>query len=179
MDIQKHRRTHQIKKLSTVLYTVLSILQALFYCAWPAIIAVALFFDEGEIQLGNSILYLEHISWSVKMLVMTLFSAGAYLAIRIVGSFKKLMYHFKQGDIFKPQAIAHVHSALISGGLFFLLALVQEGFGWFLAKAHNAVFTISLWSECFFMIIFVALMYTLLWSLEIGCDLNDESEKTI
>lgn len=179
MDIQVHARTRQIKKLSLKLFKILTLFRYLLYMGWPAIIFVAIFLDEGTLKIGESELLIEQVGQWMKFLVLTLFAFGLYLAIRITNNFRQLMSHFMQGDVFSKEAINNVRAGLLSGVMFFMLAIVHHLFGWGVAMANDSPIHISLGMDFLISLIFFGLMYTLLWALEIGRDLNEESEMTV
>lgn len=179
MDIQAHERTAQIKRVSRWLFMILSAFKTLMHLGWLAIAWVAVFVDEGALTIGGHELLIEEMSLWLKLFILCLFAAGLILTIRITTHFRDLMKHFMQGDVFSLQAIGHVRAALNNGILWFVLALAQECFFWFLASANASTFDVSLGAEILLAVIFFSLIYTLLWTLEIGCDLNEESEMTI
>lgn len=178
MDIQKHARTQQIKRLSTYLYSLLTAIRYMLFLGWPALVYVA-FASKGTIQIGSSSLPLDTLNSLAKILIVTLFSAGLVLMLKLNHYFRELMRHFSLGDIFSISAIAQVKGALKMGILFFILSVIQELFSRFYILSNTSEFNISLGAYIIIATIFFGLMYTLLWALEIGCDLNEESNLTI
>lgn len=179
MDIQTHERTKQIRNISRWLFVLLSIVKYGLHLFWLAVIWIAVFVDQGSLVVGGHEVFIENISLQVKYFILCLFSAALILWIRIATNFRDLMKHFMAGDVFSVQAISHVRAGLNNGILWFVLTLMQKCFFWYLASANAATFDFSLGKEVFIATLFFGLMYTLLWTLEIGCDLNEESEKTI
>jgi hypothetical protein len=178
MDIQAHARTQQIKELSQCLYNALTGLRYLLFLGWPAILFLA-FFAEGELHVGESSLLIEKLGVFSKSLILFLFALGLILMLRINHHFRELMRHFTRGNVFSIHAITHVRGALKNGILFFALSLFQELAGWIYTLTNAPTFNISFTGDIIIAGIFFGLMYTLLWTFEIGCDLNEESDLTI
>lgn len=179
MDIQKHSRTEQIKKLSRKLFSFLTLFKYLLYLCWPFMVFLAFFFDEGTLKLGDYIFDIVQMGIWFKAFVLVLYAIGLYLAIRLTNSFRLLMKHFMSGRIFTHQAILSMRTALNTGLMFFIMMIVQKTCGLVLAIMNNMFFYIELEIDFLIAISFFGLMYILLWALEIGCDLNEESEMTI
>lgn len=178
MDIQTHSRTHQIKRLSRYLFIVLTGFRYLLFLGWPALAVVA-FLPSGSLFLGNTLIPIESISLPFKWLILALYAAGLVVMLRINHHFRELMKQFMKGNIFGQQAIGSVRGALHSGIVFFILSSVQALLGCVYHYSVSAKLDISFTTEIIIACIYFGLMYTLLWALEIGCDLNEESEMTI
>lgn len=178
MDIQTHSRTRQIKQLSRYLFFVLTGFRYLLLLGWPAIIVVA-FLPSGSLSLGEALIPIESISLQFKWLILALYAVGLTIMLKINHHFRQLMKHFMQGHIFGPQAIASVRGALHSGIVFFLLSWLYALLGLIYDYSESAKLDISFATELVIAGIYFGLMYTLLWALEIGADLNEESEMTI
>ena len=69
--------------------------------------------------------------------------------------------------------------SLKNGMLFFALSLLHKLFGWLHTLSTDPGFSIAFIGHTIIAGIFFGLMYTLLWTLEIGSDLNEESDLTI
>lgn len=179
MDIQKHSRTEQIKKLSRKLFTFLTLFKYLLYMCWPLMIFIAFFFDKGTLKLGDVVFNIEEMVIWFKELVLLLYAIALYMAIRLTNSFRQIMKHFMAGHIFTKKAVLSVRSGLHAGLMFFIMIIVQKASGLALAMINNMPSYIELEIDFFIAISFFGLMYILLWALEIGCDLNEESEMTI
>ena len=102
-------------------------------------------------------------------------------------SFQKIIYHFRQllgffssGDIFNTQAIIELRQALFTGytffGILFLISAVTSIQQFFIGSSGHI--TLDFLSYIPPLTIF-ALFNILLWSLEIGSNLNTETELTI
>ncbi|MEE2022971.1 hypothetical protein [Alkalimonas mucilaginosa] len=178
MDIQTHSRTHQIKQLSRYLYFVLTGMRYLLFLGGPAIVVVA-WIPDGGLYLGNALIPIESISLLLKGGILALYAIGLLMMLRITQHFRQLMQQFMQGHIFHPKAIASVRGALHGGMLFFLLSWLYALLGSLYDYFVHARLDISFATEIVIACIYFGLMYTLLWALEIGADLNEESEMTI
>lgn len=84
-----------------------------------------------------------------------------------------------QGNIFGQKAITSVREALHSGIVFFVLSWFHALVGCVYDYIASSSLDISFATEIIIACIYLGLMYTLLWALEIGADLNEESEMTI
>ena len=178
MDIQTHSRTQQIKQLSRYLFIALTGFRYLLFLGWPAIAVVA-FIPSGSLYLGDALIPIESINLSFKGLILALYAAGLFIMLRISYHFRELMKQFMQGDIFGAEAIASVRGALHSGIVFFILSWLHALLGCIYDYSVNSTLDISFATEIVIACIYFGLMYTLLWALEIGADLNEESEMTI
>ncbi|MDP4535771.1 hypothetical protein Q3O60_06205 [Alkalimonas collagenimarina] len=178
MDIQTHSRTRQIKQLSRYLFIALTGLRYLLFLGWPAIVAIA-FIPSGSLYLGEALIPIESISLPFKGFILVLYAVGLTIMLRINHHFRQLMKHFMQGHIFDPDAIGSVRGALHSGIVFFLLSWLYVLLGLIYDYSVNSRLDFSFTTEIVIACIYFGLMYTLLWALEIGADLNEESEMTI
>ncbi|SEA47624.1 hypothetical protein [Alkalimonas amylolytica] len=178
MDIQTHSRTRQIKQLSRYLFIALTGFRYLLLLGWPAIVVVA-FIPSGSLYLGDALIPIENMSLPFKGGILALYAVGLTIMLRINHHFRALMKQFMQGHIFGPEAIASVRGALHSGMVFFILSWLYVLFGLIYDYSINSELDFSFVTEIAIACIYFGLMYTLLWALEIGADLNEESEKTI
>lgn len=179
MDIQLHSRTEQIKKLSQKLFIFLTLFKYLLYLCWPFMIFLAFFFDKGTLKLGDYIFDIEKMGIEFKIFTLSLYAIALYLAVRLTNSFRQLMKHFMAGQIFTNQSVLIMKKALNSGLMFFAMMIVQKTSGFMLAVYINKPIYFELEIDFLIAISFFGLMYISLWALEIGCDLNEESEMTI
>lgn len=152
----------------------------MLYLGWLLIVLIA-----GEVMIGNFIFLGEEqlnmvlFGWPTKLFVVMLFSLGLVLLIRMSSAFRDLMQHFMNGDIFSLAAVTHVKRALFTGMFLLSLYTVQRCAGWYLNGVDIGMFVLDMSIDVIVALAFFGAMYTLLWTLEIGCDLNDESEMTI
>lgn len=178
MDIQTHSRTRQIKQLSRYLSIALTGLRYLLFLGLPGLVIVA-FLPTGTLKIGNASVPLESTGFLLKAVILSLYACGLIIMIKMNHHFRTLMKQFIDGNIFGHEAIAQVRGALNSGIVFFVLSCVHALFGCIYNYSAGAPLDISFATEIVIACVFFGLMHTLLWALEIGCDLNEESEMTI
>jgi hypothetical protein len=179
MNIQQHERIIRIKKLSRYLYLTLSGIHYLLLVLWPAALLWILIGTQGSITLINETLTPENMSFLQSILVGVIISAFFFLMLKVTFHFRQLIQHFANGDIFNKKATVHARRALLYAlviyGMFACTSIVM----WILMYIETQSFQLALRGNYIFAMIIFGLMYVLLWALEIGCDLNEESELTI
>ena len=188
MNVQQHERIVQIKKLSGYMHTALRCLVYLLWLLW-FIVAVTIFAgDKLTLTLGKTPILLDEMTYLHRFFALLIISVMALLCIKIASHFRDLMHYFRQGEIFNRAAIAHARKALLSALVLWGMTLAVQLSHWLYAlikifflpsggEVVNVNFTVD--GNIFLVLIFFGLMYLLLWALEIGRDLNEESELTI
>ncbi len=137
----------------------------------------------------NTHLTFDDASYVHRALAVALISVVMFFGIKIMSHFRDLMQYFHQGEIFNSEAIVHARKALFNAFLIWGINLALQ-FGVWLCTLANVLLpntgakqglkvTVGFDSGIFLGLIFFGLMYLLLWALEIGRDLNEESELTI
>jgi hypothetical protein len=179
MNIQQHARIEQIKKLSGSMRRLLSLIAGLLWLFWPVLAVFALVIFLPGSKAGPP---------SVLEGIGILLAGGALLVLtqKTVRYARDLMAHFSEGEIFNSRTLHTARKALF----YSLIGLVIDiGFGIFNAfvplseSPHEANDTVAsifeLVSTGFNGFMFFGLMFVMLWTLEIGRDLYEESELTI
>lgn len=198
MNVQQHARIAQIKQFSGYLYVCLTWIRYFLLLAWPAIVIFILggmIFGDG-IKADDEAL-LRRVVFAVFFSVFI--SALLFLVLQLCFHFRELIRYFSNGHIFNKGAIYSARKALlyaltlygfcVAKGIIFqaffqllysAFALPPLDFPLFDLSPLNFSLGIFLTSFDFMCtIILFSFMYILLWALEIGCDLNEESELTI
>lgn len=178
MDIQTHSRTQQIKKLSRHLHTALNGIRFILYLGWPGIIFIAIF-AEGQLYMGDTQVFVAKNDYLLKGLILPLYAIALVIMLRINREFRGLLQQFMKGHIFSAEAIGNVKGALGAGIAYTGVYVLQALIGIVYNSSINAPIEFSFVKEIVFPLIFFGLMLTLIWALEIGRDLNEESEGTI
>lgn len=178
MDIQMHSRTQQITRLSRHLYTALNGIRYILYLGWPGIVFLAIF-AEGHLSMGDSEVFVAKDNYLLKGLILPLYAIALVIMLRINREFRGLMKQYMKGHIFSDEAICHVKNALKTGIAYIVIYLLQALMGIVYNNSMGAPFEFSFAKEIIIPSVFFGLMFTLLWALEIGRDLNEESEGTI
>ncbi|MDO3387190.1 hypothetical protein QWI17_15210 [Gilvimarinus sp. SDUM040013] len=179
VDIQFHSRTTQIQLLSRHLYRALSAVRFVLHSFWLLIAYFAVTPGEATLYLGDTPVKIAEGEFLAKGLILGLYAIGLFLMLKITHHFRNLMYYFEAGNIFERPAIDSVHQALKAGIAFATMSFIQAIIGSVYTFRAHALVDISFTTQILVAIIYFGLMYTLLWTLEIGHDLKDESEMTI
>ncbi|WP_331344597.1 DUF2975 domain-containing protein [Cellvibrio sp. UBA7661] len=179
MDIQQHERITRIKTLSRYLYWALTGIQYLMWVLLPLTMGWLWFGTKGMVTLFDHSIDSASLSLMQRCLLMIPIALFVLVLLKVVYHLRQLILHFASGKIFNKAATAHarkaLHYALAAYG-FSLLAAVAT---WIYLYIQNNFFSVTVSGDFIFGIIIFGLMYVLLWALEIGCDLNEESELTI
>jgi hypothetical protein len=190
MNVQQHERIAHIKKLSGYMYIALRWMVYLLKLAWPLAVISALVGEKFTLTFAsNTHLSFDDASYLHRTLAVVLVSIVLFCAIKIMSHFRDLMRHFHQGEIFNSEAIVHARKALFNALVLWGIGLTIQ-FGVWLCTLANVFLpstgakqglkvNIGFDGDIFLGLIFFGLMYLLLWALEIGRDLNEESELTI
>jgi hypothetical protein len=115
----------------------------------------------------------------LRLAIVTIASAFLFLTLKLIHHFRALIKHFAEGDIFNKNAIDHARKALLNGLVIYGLYVGSAIASWLYNAAHATQIQVMLNGDFILALMFFGLMYVLLWALEIGCDLNEESELTI
>ncbi len=181
MNIQQHARIARIKQFSRYLYLALSGLRYVLWGLWPLFVAAMMFGNKLQINMGEMHMNDVEPSLLQRVLLVVGLSAFMFVAIKITFHFRELIRHFSEGDIFNKVAIDHARKALFNGlmlyGLYVLTVL--GSWGWVIQQSSSMSVNVNVDVSFIFALMFFGLMYVLLWALEIGSDLNEESELTI
>jgi hypothetical protein len=191
MNVQQHERIAQIKKLSGYMNVALRWGGYFLWLAWLFFVLSIMSGGDAKFRVGDYPILASELNYWERALLSLVVTAFIFLLILIVQHIRELMRYFHQGEIFNKAAIAHarkaLHYALIVWGSCLMLGIVswlytvlvthpmlKLGGGKVALKVNFAIN-----GDIFIGLMFFGLMYLLLWSLEIGRDLNEESELTI
>lgn len=183
MNVQQHERIAQIKTLSSYICVALTWIGYLLWAFCP-LLAIAILVDtSGQSRytflLGEVSVQDVDLSYPQRILVVFLMAVFFFFLIKLTSHFRELIRYFSKGEIFNKKAIGHARRALLHGFVVFGFYLSTLFAGFIYTIAKTSAVNISLNAGVVFGFIFFGLMYVLLWSLEIGADLNEESELTI
>lgn len=177
MNIQQHERIARIKQISGYLYVGLTWVRYLLWAMCPLIAGVVLFGSKGTVVLGDVQMSAAELTMVQRVLLLTVIAPILFFLLKVVHHFRALMRYFSIGDIFNKKAIDHARKALQhSFGIFavhIVSSIVMSAYFYTGARHFHISFDYLLGFLIF------GLMFVLLWTLEIGCDLNEESELTI
>lgn len=179
MNVQQHERIARIKQISGYLYVCLTWIRYVLWVMWP-LIAVMFFmgnkvnFTVGTVQIDDVELTL-----TLRLMLVTIASLLLFLALKLIHHFRALIKHFAEGDIFNKNAIDHARKALLNGLVIYGLYVGSALASWLYVATQTTQVSADINVNFILALMFFGLMYVLLWALEIGCDLNEESELTI
>lgn len=183
MNVQQHERIAQIKTLSGYLCGALTWIGYLLWVFGP-LMAIALLADTSgksrfTFLLGDVTVKDLDLSYPQRVLVVLVMAVLFFFVIKLTTHLRELIRFFSKGEIFNKNAIQHARRALLNGLVVFGFYLSTLAAGWVYNIVTNSTVNVSLNIGVIFGLLFFGLMYVLLWSLEIGADLNEESELTI
>lgn len=180
MNALRNQRTLQIQTLSEYLRRMLRFAEYVLWLGWPLMLLI---FTSGKmgtdlsVRIGSGVTAADaDLLLPARVAVMLCGVLMLILTQLAVFYARQLMEHFSKGRIFDADAVATAKKAIRCGlGLFALQVLFEVG---------NAIYigTIRLPGPAmtlFYGFLFFGLLHVMLWALEIGRDLNDESALTI
>lgn len=183
MNVQQHERIAQIKTLSGYLCVVMTWIGYILWVFCP-LLAIALLADTSgksryTFLLGDTTITDVDLTYPQRIMVVLAMAAFFFFLIKLTNHLRDLIRYFSKGEIFNKNAIQHARKALLHGLVVFGFYLATLLTGWVCTFLTSSNVSISLNVGIVFGCLFFGLMYVLLWSLEIGADLNEESELTI
>jgi hypothetical protein len=179
MKAQQHKRIARIKKVSGYLHLCLTWIRYMLWAIWPLIALLFLMGKQVNFTIGALQINDVELTLFLRLLMITIASVFLFLALKLVHHFRSLIKHFAEGDVFNKAAINHARKALFNGLLFYGLYTVGGLIAWIYGATQTGQPSVQLNVNFVLPLMFFGLMYVLLWALEIGCDLNEESELTI
>lgn len=179
MNIQQHERIARIKQFSRYLYLCLSAARYVLWGTWIIGLVVIFTATKGNLTIGSSSFEGVELTYLHRMGFAVFASVCFFLILKVVLHFRALIQFFSVGDIFNKAAIDHARKALLYGVIIYGVCLSVTFMSWVFEIVRNYPSSIHLDGNFIVGLIFFGLMYVLLWALEIGCDLNEESELTI
>lgn len=179
MNVQQHERIARIKKISSYLYRCLTWIRYFLWVMWPLVALVFLFGSKATLTIG--VIQIEDVELNIvqRVLMVAFVSAFMLLALKLIYHFRELIRHFADGDIFNKTAIDHARKALFNGLVIYGFYVASLIVTWFYSATKSSPIVVPVNLDFIGALMFFGLMYVLLWALEIGCDLNEESELTI
>lgn len=178
MDLQRHDRISKIKRWSRNLGRVLTVMGYVLWLGWPA--SVLLFSGSGTFHLFDT--KLDRSQLSVLALCALLMAYWCFLVLvqLLVLHARKLLAHFSAGDVFNQGALDAAGKALRYGIVLFIFELGARAAVTLHEMTRGGSYSIKIpLDELVNGLLFFGVMYVLLWTLEIGRDLHQESSLTI
>ena len=179
MNVQQHERIARIKQISGYLYVCLTWIRYALWLMWPLIALIFFMGDKVNFTIGAMQIDDVELTLILRLAIVTIASAFLFLTLKLIHHFRALIKHFAEGDIFNKNAIDHARKALLNGLVIYGLYVGSAIASWLYNAAHTTQIQVMLNGDFILALMFFGLMYVLLWALEIGCDLNEESELTI
>jgi hypothetical protein len=180
MNIQQHARIVRVKKLSRYLYLCLTGIYYLLWILCPLAVIVIFASSNGTFTFMKTItIPSADITFLQRMMILIYFVPSYFFVLKLSYHFRELIRFFSVGDIFNKKAIEHARNALLNGVAFYGVYLISLFAGWVYLLMTQPTNHIVMNNDFIIGFIFFGLMYILLWALEIGADLNEESELTI
>jgi Protein of unknown function (DUF2975) len=180
MNIQQHARITKIKKLSRYLYLCLTGIHYLLWILCPFAVIIIFASSNGTFTFMKTItIPSADITLLQRIIFLIYFVLFYFFVLKLSYHFRELIRSFSVGDIFNKKAIEHARKALLNGLALYGVYLISLFAGWVYLLMTQPTNHIAMNSDFIIGFIFFGLMYILLWALEIGADLNEESELTI
>ncbi len=179
MNIQQHKRIARIKQISGYLYVCLTWARYALWLMWPLLAVIFFIGDKVNFTIGSVQIDDVELTLFMRLLIVTITSLFWFLILKLIHHFRALIKHFAEGDIFNKTAIDHARKALLNGLVIYGLYVGSALASWFYSAPQIAPVSVVVNADFILALMFFGLMYVLLWALEIGCDLNEESELTI
>lgn len=180
MNVQQHERIARIKKVSGYLHMCLTGMRYLLWVIWPLMVMLILFGNQGTFVIFDGASFdAADVGLLPRVGMVIVLSIFLFLAAQLIFHFRELIRHFSNGDIFNKKAIGHAQKALWNGLLIYGFYLASLIVNWFYSATKSSPIVVPVNLDFIGALMFFGLMYVLLWALEIGCDLNEESELTI
>lgn len=182
MNVMRHDRIEQIKKLSAAMRKLLTAVNWLLWILMPlVVVAIVLGPTHGTVKISDGWhIPVGQLSVLQRILLAAVLGAALLVTQRVVHHSRDVMAHFSQGDIFNHATLASARRAIGYGIALVCTDVLREA-----CLAGHQALSAGVWniSEVISTILngflFFGLMYLVLWTLEIGRDLNEESELTI
>ena len=179
MNVQQHERIARIKQISGYLYLCLTGMRYVLWVMWPLIAVIFFIGDKVNFTVGVMQIDNVELTLTLRLFIVTIASVFLFLILKLIHHFRALIKHFAEGDIFNKIAIDHARKALLHGLVIYGLYVGSALASWFYVATQTTKVSAEINVNFILALMFFGLMYVLLWALEIGCDLNEESELTI
>jgi hypothetical protein len=179
MNIQQHERIARIKKLSRYLYLTLTGIQYLLWVLWPLTLIWLWVGTESVITLFDKSIDSASLNLLQRSLIGIVISVFLLVLMKVTYHLRQLILDFSTGNIFNKNAIGHARKALQYALGTYAIFVGGTLATWIYLYMSHQRFHVTLNGDFIFGLVIFGLMYVLLWALEIGCDLNEESELTI
>ncbi|MYN08952.1 hypothetical protein [Pseudoduganella aquatica] len=178
MDLQRHDRIGKIKQWSRNLGRLLTLIGYLLWLGWPA--SLLFFYGSGTFILFGTKLERTQLSLPSQCALVLFFWCALALSQLLVFHIRKLMAHFSAGDVFNQGALDAAGKALRYGIALFVVEIAMRAGVTLYVMTSGGSYSLSFpFDELISGMLFFGVMYVLLWTLEIGRDLNQESSLTI
>jgi hypothetical protein len=187
MNVMRHKRIERIKRLSGYLRLFLSLISyGLVLMVFTAFVFPLIGMLPIEPSI-NPVIKTIQMPPMQKIGISVVILAFSLLPLFSVRYACELMTYFSKGEIFNRRALLAARKAILFGlgsllGPLLLkqICLLFMGGNFFGLGIYPFLPLIpSLTESLFYGLMFFGLMYVLLWALEIGTELNEESELTI
>ena len=179
MNVQQHERIARIKQISGYLFLCLTWMRYALWVVWPLIAVILFIGDKGNFTIGAMQIDDVELTLPLRLLIVTIASGFLFLSLKLIHHFRALIKHFAEGDIFNKTAIGHARKALLNGLVIYGLYVGSALASWLYVATQTPQVSVIINGNFVLALMFFGLMYVLVWALEIGCDLNEESELTI
>ena len=185
MDVKRHERIAHIQRLSEYLRRVLTVFGYLCWLLWPVVLTVPFASGNGTITVFGDLAFRLGDLDLLQRLALTVFLCSMLaLTQRALHYARNLMECFSEGDIFNRATLETARKAIWWGAILLSIEVLSNvGIACYRFFSGTGLPTSPLIADLFSTVmnglLFFGLIYVLLWALEIGRDLHEESELTI
>lgn len=193
MNIQDHPRFHNIHKVSGYFLFLTGFLIVLTPLFGLGMCVKVLFTSSGEVGIvwflshcflqPDFLSLFEGVTWSLKIFALAAIVLTTVMVEIILFHLNKLLASFQVGDVFNVETLKNAKFAFKANVFISVFYLGLEFVGWFL----NCITTQGMPGEAFAHLIdsvvdnavWLGITLLIIWTLEIGVALHEESELTI
>lgn len=176
MNVQRHARIAQIRKLSAYMRHALRFFEYLIYVGFIAAVLMIPAAKGLTLKLGSATFAASQVTPSQRLLVLGAIIIVLLLTLFVARYLRQLMEQFREGKVFDVDAIRLARKALNCALALYLFKVLTELAGIvYSGKIEMPGLALTLLYGFFYF----GLVQVILWALEVGRDLSDESELTI
>lgn len=176
MNVQRHARIAQIRKLSAYMRHALRFFEYLIYIGFIAAVLMIPAAKGLSVKLGSETFAPAEVTMSQRLLVLGGISIVLLLTLFVARYMRQMMEQFREGKVFDVDAIRLARKAVNCALVLYLFKVGTEIAGIvYSGKIEVPGLPLTLLYGFFYF----GLVQVILWALEVGRDLSDESELTI
>jgi hypothetical protein len=176
MNVQRHVRIAQIRKLSAYMRHALRAFEYLIYIGFIVAVLMIPAAEGLTLKLGSETVAPDDVTMGQRVVVLGGVSIVLFLTLFVARYMRQLMEQFREGKVFDIDAIRLARKAVNCALALYLFKVLTDVAGIvYSGKIEMPGLALTLLYGFFYF----GLVQVILWALEVGRDLSDESELTI